>query len=138
MKSCKPEDYCCKYMPKCKPMQSCEYEYDCEPMPPMPMCEKRSVGTYTMKCRVYENPCGYEIHKVCPCCGHDYDMDQYCQCPMCGAPIDTASMDDPPQDDPPLYDRDRDDFGRRRRFARFGFFPFFPFFPFFFRGFRRF
>jgi hypothetical protein len=99
------------------------------------MCNKRCIGTFTTKYKVYENCC-YSVYKVCPCCGHEYDYRQHRGCPGCGAMIG-----DPPGD-PPRFGRFGGFGGFRRfdgfgRFGRFGFpfrrrfFPFgFGFFPF--------
>ena len=128
----------CSYKSACEPKPMCIPM--CEPIcEPMPMCNRRCIGTYTSKYRVYEN-CHYDVCKVCSCCGHEYN-ESFPECPMCGTPSYTMSMNsDPMMDDPPefeRFDRDFDDFGRRRFGFGIGFgFPFFPFFPF--RRFRRF
>jgi len=126
-------------MPSCEPMTNCE---------PMPRCERRCIGTYTTKYRIYQN-CSYDICKECSCCGCEYDDRQYDGCPMCGTPAKANYMGNPhgnpmnnPMDDSPQSEI-FGGFGRRRfggfggfgrrRFGFFPFFSFFPFSPFFFR-----
>ncbi|MBP2626043.1 MAG: hypothetical protein H6Q68_754 [Firmicutes bacterium] len=127
----------CGCMPKCNSMINCE---------PMPICERRCIGTHTTKHKIYQN-CSYEICKVCSYCGHEYNIHQHHRCTMCGAPSEATfmehSMNDPMDDPPQAEVFGRPGFGRfggfsgfgRRRFGgfgrhRFGFFPFFPIFPF--------
>jgi hypothetical protein len=101
----------------------------CSSMPKC--CKKKCVGMYTDTYKMYETCC-YEMVKVCPCCGQEYDYRRYPVCPRCG-----AGMDDPPRG---FGGFGRGGFGRGfGRFGRFGF-PFrrrfFPsFFPFGFDGF---
>lgn len=125
------------------PTSEYESESECERMPE---CESRCVGTVTKKYKIYEHCC-HEIREVCGFCGHEYEMHQQSECPMCGAPESAVAMDDPPFADPDGFDRFGrfgrfDEFGRFDRFGffpRFRFFPLFPIFPFFgFRRFRRF
>jgi hypothetical protein len=86
----------------------------------MPRCNRRCIGTYTTKYKVYEDCC-YSVYKVCNCCGDEYNYQKYPRCPRCG-----SMMDDPPGD-PPRFGG----FGRGGGFGRFGGFREFG-------GFRRF
>ncbi|CUH97358.1 hypothetical protein P22_3485 [Propionispora sp. 2/2-37] len=125
----------CKPMKKCKPVQTCKPSYcdPCEMYEYEPSCRERYVGTYTTKYKVYAD-CDYNIGRVCGYCGHEYDAEEYDECPMCNAPASMAEM--AMDDDDPGGNPDGFGFGRRRRrfFPRFFFFP--PFF-FFFRRRRR-
>jgi hypothetical protein len=46
-------------------------------------CTKRCVGTFDVKHKIYEICC-YEVVRVCPHCGFEFDHKQHHHCPSCG------------------------------------------------------
>jgi len=123
--------------------------YDCDPelMCPdgMTAYGRRSIGTYAIRFRVYENCTGdYEVQRICAYCGCEYNP-EHDECPMCAAPADLGAMEviDEERSASDNPDGNPDGFGlfggfRRRPFLFSSFFRFLPFFPLFFRLRRRF
>jgi len=55
----------------------------CEGCHQKPKCCKRCVGTFDVKHKVYE-VCCFEVVRVCPHCGFEFDFKRHRQCPRCG------------------------------------------------------
>lgn len=66
-------------------MGCCSREYRSACMPKC--CNRRCVGTFTTKYRVYETCC-YDVMKVCSNCGGEFDYRQHHCCPSCGMQMD--------------------------------------------------